>query len=84
MMLKLAYTDPDTPTFYTVPEAARILRVDPATIYRAIRANEFPAVRIRARYVIPAEAVRRLAGDATRTGTRVDVAQLAGDAGDAR
>jgi excisionase family DNA binding protein len=77
MMLKPAYDDP-APTFYTVPEAARILRVDPATIYRAIRADEFPAVRIRARYVIPADAVRRLAGEAARTGARVDVAQLAG------
>ncbi len=25
----------DRPTFYTVAEAARLLRVDPATIYRA-------------------------------------------------
>jgi excisionase family DNA binding protein len=76
MKLTPAYDD-SAPTFYTVPEVARILRVDAATIYRAIRANEFPAVRIRARYVIPADAVRRLAGEAARTGARVDVAQLA-------
>jgi excisionase family DNA binding protein len=43
------------PAFYTVPEAARVLRVTPATIYRAIREDAFPAVRIRTRYVIPAE-----------------------------
>lgn len=84
MTIKLAYDDPSAPAFYTVPEAARILRVDPATIYRAIRANEFPAVRIRARYVIPADAVRRLAGDATRTGTRVDAAHLGTTAEGAR
>ncbi len=30
--------------FYTVPEAARILRVTPATLYRAIREDAFPAV----------------------------------------
>jgi excisionase family DNA binding protein len=40
------------PAFYTVPEAARILRVTPATLYRAIRDDAFPAVRIRTRYVI--------------------------------
>lgn len=83
MTINFAYDD-TAPSFYTVPEVAQILRVDPATIYRAIRANEFPAVRIRARYVIPAEAVRRIAGEATRTGTRVDVAQLAGELGGAR
>jgi excisionase family DNA binding protein len=84
MTIKLAYDDPTAPSFYTVPEAARILRVDPATIYRAIRANEFPAVQIRTRYVVPADAMRRLAGDATRTGTRVDAAQLGTTAEGAR
>jgi excisionase family DNA binding protein len=52
------------PAFYTVPEAARILRVTPATLYRAIRDDAFPAVRIRTRYVIPASAVDRLAAEA--------------------
>jgi hypothetical protein len=33
------------PAFYTVREAARILRVDPATLYRAIRDDAFPADR---------------------------------------
>jgi excisionase family DNA binding protein len=41
------------PTFHTVHEAARILPVDAATIYRSIRAGSFPAIRIRSRYVIP-------------------------------
>jgi excisionase family DNA binding protein len=65
------------PAFYTVPEAARILRVTPATIYRAIREDAFPAVRIRTRYVIPASAVDRLAAQAAETGGCVDVAQIA-------
>jgi excisionase family DNA binding protein len=34
------------PIFHTVHEAAEILRVDAATIYRSIRAGSFPAVRI--------------------------------------
>jgi excisionase family DNA binding protein len=37
------------PMFHTVHEAARILRVDAATIYRSIRAGSFPAIRIRSR-----------------------------------
>jgi len=65
------------PAFYTVPEAARVLRVTPATIYRAIREDAFPAVRIRTRYVIPASAVERLAAEAAESGTCVDVAAMA-------
>jgi excisionase family DNA binding protein len=65
------------PAFYTVPEAARILRVTPATLYRAIRDDAFPAVRIRTRYVIPASAVDRLAAEAAEHGGCVDVAQMA-------
>ena len=65
------------PAFYTVPEAARVLRVTPATIYRAIREDAFPAVRIRTRYVIPASAVDRLAAEAAESGTCVDVAAIA-------
>ncbi len=66
-----------SPVFYTVPEAARVLRVTPATIYRAIRDDAFPAVRIRTRYVIPAAAVDRLAAEAAESGGCVDVAQMA-------
>jgi excisionase family DNA binding protein len=65
------------PMFYTVSEAARILRVDPATIYRAIRAGEFPAVRVRTRYIVPARAVDRIAAIAAASGACVDVARLA-------
>jgi excisionase family DNA binding protein len=49
------------PIFHTVQEAARILRVDAATIYRSIRAGSFPAIRIRSRYVIPAAALLEVA-----------------------
>ena len=67
----------ERPAFYTVAEAARLLRVNPATICRAIQADAFPAVRVRSRYVVPAEAVSRLAEHATETGSVVDVAALA-------
>ncbi len=66
-----------SPAFYTVPEAARVLRVTPATIYRAIREDAFPAVRIRNRYVVPANAVARMAAEAAESGGCVDVAQTA-------
>ena len=67
------------PAFYTVREAAGVLRVDPATLYRAIREDAFPAVRIRSRYVIPAAAVERLAADAAESGGCVDVARMAAE-----
>lgn len=67
------------PAFYTVPEVARLLRVTPATIYRAIRDDAFPAVRIRTRYVVPAAAVDRLAAQAADSGGCVDVARLAAE-----
>jgi excisionase family DNA binding protein len=62
--------------FYTVAEVARLLRVDAATIYRALREDAFPAVRIRSRYVIPAAAVEALAELATASGGCVDVAAM--------
>ena len=61
------------PIFLTVQEAARILRVDAATIYRSIRAGSFPAIRIRSRYVIPAAALREVAAKAVSSGTCVDL-----------
>jgi excisionase family DNA binding protein len=61
------------PIFHTVQEAARILRVDAATIYRSIRAGSFPAIRIRSRYVIPAAALREVAATAIESGTCVDL-----------
>jgi hypothetical protein len=54
-----------------------LLRVDPATIYRAIREDAFPAVRIRSRYIIPAAAVEEMAEQAAQTGSCVDVAGMA-------
>ena len=80
-----ARSDPDDPDlssprassrrlFYTVAEAADVLRVDKATIYRAIREDAFPAVRVRSRYVIPVAALERLAAVAVESGGRVEVA----------
>lgn len=76
--------NPGRPTFYTVREAARIMRCNPSTLYRAIREDAFPAVRVRARYVVPASAVDKLATEASESGGCVDVAQMAADRRTAR
>jgi excisionase family DNA binding protein len=72
-------TGGNSAAFYTVPEAARVLRVDPKTLYRAIRDDAFPAVRLRTRYVVPARAVEALAQLAAESGGVVDVAQMAAE-----
>jgi excisionase family DNA binding protein len=64
------------PTFYTVREAAQVLRCGPSTLYRAIREDAFPAIRIRGRYVVPATAIDSLAQEAEQAGVCVDVAQM--------
>lgn len=63
------------PTFYTVREAAKILRCNSTTLYRAIREDAFPAVRIRTRYVVPAAVIERMAREAEETGVCIDVAK---------
>ncbi|WP_158841176.1 helix-turn-helix domain-containing protein [Saccharothrix deserti] len=64
------------PLFYTVSEAAKVLRVDANTIYRAIREDASPAVKIRTRYIVPAKAIEALASGATETGGVLDVAAM--------
>lgn len=63
------------PIFYTVAEVAKILRVDATTVYRSIRDDAFPAIRIRSRYVIPATALIELAEEAARSGGCLDLAR---------
>ena len=62
--------------FLTVGETAAALRVDRATIYRAIRSGTFPAVRVRGRYVVPSRAVDELATRAVDTGSCVDTSDI--------
>ena len=69
----------ERPIFYTVAEAAALLRVDKATIYRAIREDAFPVVRLRSRYVVPAVAVEKMATEAAESGGCVDVAGRVAD-----
>jgi excisionase family DNA binding protein len=64
------------PAFYTVREAAEILRVDRATLYRAIRDDAFPVVKLRSRYVVPAAALHKIIAEAAESGSCIDVALM--------
>lgn len=80
------------PVFFTVREAAQLLRVGQATLYRAIREGAFPAVRVRSRYVVPAVVLDKLIAEAVESGgidlnrmtaehrTAREIARLAGGA----
>ena len=68
---------PVNPVFHTVPEAAHILRCDTSTLYRAIRHDGFPAVRIRSRYIIPAKVIDAIVNTTVETGTCIHPASIA-------
>jgi excisionase family DNA binding protein len=72
------------PAFYTVREAAQILRVNPSTLYRAIREDAFPAVRVRTRYVVPAAALDKLITEAAESGGCIDPAHMVAERRTAR
>jgi excisionase family DNA binding protein len=65
---------PLTPRFLSVSAAARLLGMSDVTLYRAIHADEFPAIKIRGRYVIPGGALDAMEGHALRTGSVVESA----------
>jgi len=67
--------EPSRLVFLTVEETADLLRVDAVTIYRAIRSGEFPAVKVRKRYVVPLRALDLLVDDVVATGSCVDTAE---------
>jgi excisionase family DNA binding protein len=79
-----ALSNAGPPAFYTVREAARILRVDPSTLYRAIREDAFPAVQVRTRYVVPSAVLDKLIAEAARFGGRVDPARMVAERRTAR
>lgn len=59
---------PESPRFYSVAEAARIFGTSEMTLYRAIRDGQFPAVRIRGRYIVPAKAIDSMVDAAMQVG----------------
>lgn len=73
---RVANEPPESPRFYQVAEAARMFRMSSMTLYRAISAGEFPAVRIRGRLIIPAEVVDAMVKAAMQEYTVVDAADF--------
>jgi len=68
---------PRTATRLAVPldEAAAMVGVSYNTLWRAVRDNQFPGVRIRDRIVVPIKAIDKLFDAATTTGELVDSAE---------
>ena len=69
---------PPGPRFFTVAEAAALLKVSEVTIYRGISAGEFPAVKIRGRYAIPSRAIDDLEAAALEALVPRDLVQFGG------
>jgi excisionase family DNA binding protein len=66
------------PQFLTVGEAAQVMRVSDDLVYDLIRASEFPAIKLRNRYVVPLRALQQLEADSMSAGSLVDVAEWTG------
>jgi hypothetical protein len=58
--------------------------VDASTLYRAIREDAFPSVRIRTRYIVPAKVIDDLAAEAAASGECLDVAKMTAERRTAR
>jgi excisionase family DNA binding protein len=65
------------PRFQSVPETAEILGMSEVTLYRAIREGQFPAVKVRGRYVVPSRALEDMESAAITSGAVVDAAEFA-------
>jgi len=64
----------ESPLFHSVSEVARMFGMSPMTVYRAIAAGEFPAVRIRGRLIVPARALEEMIEAAIADQSMVDAA----------
>lgn len=64
--------DSDDRKMLSVGEVAKLFGMSPMTIYRAIQANQFPAIKIRGRYVIPAKAIDAMVEAAIKEQRPVD------------
>lgn len=60
--------------FYSVAEVAEMSGISSVTLYRAINAGEFPAVKVRGRVIVPAKVLDALIDGAVETGAVVDAA----------
>lgn len=62
--------------FYSVAEVAEMSGISTVTLYRAINAGEFPAVRVRGRVIVPARVLDALIDGAVEAGAVVDAASF--------
>jgi excisionase family DNA binding protein len=62
------------PRFLSVTSVAAMFDMSAMTIYRAIAAGQFPAVRVRGRLVVPAKAIDAMEETALAEQTVVDAA----------
>jgi excisionase family DNA binding protein len=63
--------------FYSVAETAWAFGLSEVTLYRAIHAGQFPAVKIRGRYVIPTKAIEAMAEAAISASATVNASDWA-------
>lgn len=61
-------------TFFSVAEVAHLMGMSSMTVYRAIEAGDFPAVRIRGRLIVPARAIEEMVDAALANGGEVNAA----------
>ncbi len=74
--LRKQAVDGDKPRqFHSVTEVARMFGMSPMTLYRAIAAGEFPAVRVRGRLIVPARAIEEMVTAALADQGLVDAAE---------
>lgn len=66
----------EAPRFYSVEQVARMLGMSSMTVYRAISAREFPAVRVRGRLIVPAKAVDAMVDAAVTEQTLVNASDF--------
>ena len=64
----------EAPRFYSVAQVARMLGMSTMTVYRAIAAGEFPAIKVRGRLIVPARAIEAMAEAAIVEQAVVDAA----------
>ena len=62
--------------FYSVAEVAEMSGISSVTLYRAINAGEFPAVRVRGRVIVPARVLDALIDGAVEAGSVVDASSF--------
>lgn len=62
------------PTFFSVAQVADMFGISAMTLYRAISAGQFPAIRVRGRLFVPARAVDAMVDAAIAEQTVVDAA----------